>query len=384
VRIQLVLIEVLLACGTLGCLFMIVAACVAFKFVRHKEPAPRSASAVTILKPLHGDEPGLFDNLASFCIQDYPGPVQIIFGVANPHDAAIGVVERLLVAFPSRSIEFVVDGRIAGSNPKVSNLINMSPRIRHDIVVIADSDIRVRPDYLSCVVGALEESGSGAVTCPYVGTATGNVWSQLARLHIDSHFLPSVIVSARFKLAQPCLGSTIALRRTSLAAIGGFETVANCLADDHELGKSLIARGEPVSLLPVIVAHMCNEPSWRELLRHELRWVLTIRTIAPLGYLGWTVNHAFPLALAAFAIGGGLPALALALLALACRAAILVGIERGSGLSPHPYWLIPLRDLLSFMIFTAGFIASGVDWKGRRYRLVSKSKLVLDQRSPLS
>ena len=125
-----------------------------------------------------------------------------------------------------------------GSNPKIANLINMSERIAHDIVVLADSDIRVRRDYLSRLVGALERFG-GAVTCPYYGISTGNLWSQLAQLTIDSHFLPGVVVGARLKLSRPCLGSTIALRRQSLVAIGGFEPLADCLADDYVLGELL-------------------------------------------------------------------------------------------------------------------------------------------------
>ena len=144
-----------------------------------------------------------------------PGAVQIVFGVENPNDPAIAVVERLRAAYPGAAIELVVDPRAMGSNPKIANLINMSARIAHDIVVLADSDIRVRRDYLSRLVGALERFG-GAVTCPYYGISTGSLWSQLAQLTIDSHFLPGVVVGARLKLSRPCLGSTIALRRQSL------------------------------------------------------------------------------------------------------------------------------------------------------------------------
>ena len=157
--------------GVLGCLFMIIAARLVPSFA---EPAPkgrRAGPAVTILKPLHGDEPGLFECLASFCRQDYDGEVQIVFGVSDPRDPAIAVVERLRAAYPEKTLELVVDPRIAGINPKVANLINMSPQIRHEIVVIADSDIRVMPDYLSRIVAALERQGGGGLTCPYYGIA---------------------------------------------------------------------------------------------------------------------------------------------------------------------------------------------------------------------
>ena len=368
--------------GVLGCLFMIVAARLAPSFA---EPAPkgrRAGPAVTILKPLHGDEPGLFENLASFCRQDYDGAVQIVFGVTDPDDPAIAVVARLRAAYPEKTLDLVVDARIAGTNPKVANLINMSAHIRHELVVIADSDIRVMPDYLARIVTALERAGAGGATCLYYGIAGPGVWSQLSQLFIDSHFLPSVMVSVRFNLARPCFGSTIALRRSSLMAIGGFEAVADCLADDFELGEALRKQGDPVAVLPFAVGHVCSEPSFAELWRHELRWATTVRSIDPLGYLGWVLTQPLPLALIALAFGAGAEALALAIAAIACRTGVLIAIERAYRQPPHSYWLVPLRDLLSFAIFVSGLIVRGVSWKGHSYRLMSKGTLVSEQRSP--
>ena len=190
-----------------------------------------------------------------------------------------------------------------GSNPKVANLINMSERIAHDIVVLADSDIRVQRDYLARLVGALERQGGGAVSCPYYGISTGSLWSRLAQLTIDSHFLPGVVVGARLKLSRPCLGSTIALRRQSLVAIGGFEPLADCLADDYVIGELLASAASRLPCCRSRSAMSAANRRFAELWRHELRWALTIRTIDPLGYLGWTVTHAFPLALIALAFG---------------------------------------------------------------------------------
>jgi ceramide glucosyltransferase len=379
---EIVLLLLLGSCVA-GCLFMLVAAgLVAFPWQsRPVEISP--TRAVTILKPLHGDEFGLFENLASFCDQDYAGPVQIVFGVASPTDPALRAVERLRAAFPGKTIEIVVDARVAGSNPKVSNLINMSARIAHEIVVIADSDIRAGRDYLRRVVSTLDRpGGTDAVTCPYYGISTENFWSKLSQLNIDSHFLPSVVAGAYFKFTRPCLGSTIALHRSSLQAIGGFEAVANCLADDYELGKALAKQGQTVSVLPFTVGHVCNETSFRELWHHELRWAMTIRSIDPLGYCGWTVSHPFPLALIALYLGGGWPAIALALAALGCRLNLLLAVERGYGLPRRPYWLIPLRDLWSFAVFVRGFVARDINWRGHRYRLMSEGNLVSERRSP--
>ena len=375
-----ILLVALWLAGAFGCLFMLFAAALMWSSTR-PQPAPEPAPDLTILKPLHGDEAGLYENLASFCEQDYSGVVQIVFGVENPNDPAIAVVDRLRAAYPGKALELVVEPRAVGSNPKVANLINMSGRIAHDVIVLADSDIRVRRDYLARLVGALERQGGGAVSCPYYGISTGSLWSHLAQLTIDSHFLPGVVVGTRLKLSQPCLGSTIALRRSSLSAIGGFEPLADCLADDYVLGELLRERGEPVSVLSFAVGHVCAESSIVELWRHELRWALTIRTVDPLGYLGWTVSHAFPLALIAWLLGGGGPAMGLAAAALGCRAVLISATERGYGLPPHPYWLIPVRDLLSFAVFVAGFVARDVSWRGHHYELMSEGILKSDRRS---
>src|SRR5215510_10827672 len=343
---------VFFAGAMLGCLFMAVAVTLVPSFARRQWAPRRREPAVTVLIPLRGDGPGLFENLAAFCEQDYGGEVELL---VNTH--------------------------AAGSNPKISNLMGMSSRIQHEIIVLVDSDIRVGRDHLRRVVSALDRSGSGAVTCPYFGISTGSVCSELARLAIDSHFLPGIMVGVRLKLSRPCFGSTIALGRNSFAAIGGFEAVANCLADDHALGDALRKRGETVSVLPMAVGHICAEESWRELWHHEVRWALTIRTVDPTGYAGWAISHAFPLALIALCLGGGIPALALAAAAVACRTVLVLVIERAYGLPAHPYWLIPVRDLLSFAVFIAGFAGRAISWKGRWFRL--SSKYMLEQGSPL-
>lgn len=372
------LLILLLAAAAAGCLFMVVAASLAPPAGGAVRSTGRAEPAVTLLKPLHGDETGLYENLVSFCNQAYSGPVQMVFGVVHADDPAIAAVERLRKEFPGKTIELVVDAAVSGTNPKVSNLINMSRRIAHDIVVIADSDIRVRPDYLSRVVAALEQRG-GVVTVPYYGIANGNLWSRLAAMGIEGHFLAAVLVGSRFALSRPCLGSTIALHRSSLTAIGGFEAIADCLADDYEIGARMAARGEPVSLLPFAVGHVCDERSFAQLWRHEVRWAATIRSIDPLGYLGWSMTHAFPLALIALVIGGGGAALFLTACALAGRGLLLCAIERGYGLPPRPYWLIPLRDLLSFAVSIAGSISRDVHWKGHRFKLLPEGTLIPEQ-----
>ena len=178
-----------LAAAGLGCLYMLAAAVLVGRFARGGPPPASSFPPVTILKPLHGDEPGLFENLASFCAQDYLGPVQIVFGVQDPADSAVAVVKRLAAAFPDRALDLVIEARANGTNRKVSNLVNMAPLIRHDIVVLADSDMQVPPDYLVRIVAALQQPGIGLVTCLYHGVpASDRLWPRLSGLAIDTHF----------------------------------------------------------------------------------------------------------------------------------------------------------------------------------------------------
>jgi ceramide glucosyltransferase len=325
------------------------------------------APSVTILKPLHGAEPALFEHLATFLRQDYPGAVQVVFGVQNPRDPAIAVVRALETAFPEAVIHLVVDLRLHGTNRKVSNLVNMAEAIRHEIVVLADSDMVVGPDYLARVVGELQRTGVGAVTCLYHGVPDGGLWSRLSALAIDTHFLPSVAVGVGLGLAKPCMGSTIALRRETLDAIGGFRSLADDLADDYLLGAAVRRLGLRVEVAPFAIGHACSERSASELLRQELRWVRTIRQIDPVGHAGSLVSHPLPLALAAFCLVPGGFAAGFVVAAIALRIGLCLAVKRTFGLKTQVYWLAPLRDLLSFGIFVASFFGRGVSWRGHSF-----------------
>jgi ceramide glucosyltransferase len=364
--------------AALGCGYLIVAAILVGRFAREIAPTrPDATPGVTILKPLHGAEPGLIDNLASFCVQDYPGPVQIVLGVQDANDAAVAVVERLRSVQTARDIDLVVDAKVHGSNRKVCNLVNMAPRIRHDVVIIADSDMRVDAGYLSRVIAALQRPGIDAVTCLYVGVAVTGIWARLSVLAINAHFLPSVVLGLALGRARPCFGSTLALRVATLDAIGGFEPFVDRLDDDYAVGEALRAHGYRIAIPPFALAHMCAPTSAGELWRQELRWGRTIRSIDPAGYAGSIVAHPLPLALIAIALGAGstalLPAAGIAVAAIACRMVLLRQVERAYDLPPQPYWLVPARDLLSFALFVLSFLGRDVHWKGRRYRAVASA-----------
>jgi ceramide glucosyltransferase len=256
----------------------------------------------------------------------------------------------------------------------------MQAAAQHEIIVIADSDMAVSPDYLGKVASLLQpvgQPGIDVVTCLYRGAAAGGLWSRLAAAGIDYQFLPNVLVALKLNLATPCFGSTIALSRTTLAKLGGLQAVADQLADDHELGVAARRAGFRVVIPPFIVTHVCGEQSLRELLLHELRWARTIRTVDPLGFTGMAVTYAVPLALLGLALGGLTPAAWVLALALACRFALQTELHRLFGLGPlrNLFWLGPIRDILSFIVFVASFFGRGVEWRGHRYGVRADSTL---------
>jgi ceramide glucosyltransferase len=370
--------------AVVGCGYLIAATILVRRFARDRDcVSPTTVPAVSVLKPLHGDEPGLFDNLTSFCIQNYPGRIQIVCGVQDPDDGAVAVVERLRKVQADRDLDLVIDTKVHGLNRKVSNLVNMAPRIRHDVVVLADSDIRATPDYLSRVIAALDVPGIGAVTCLYYGVAVTGIWARLCALVINAQFLPSVVVGLALGLARPCFGSTLALRRETLAGIGGFEAFADRLADDYAIGEALRVHGCKISIPPFAVAHVCTQTSLPELWQHQLRWARTIRSIDPVGYAGSIVSHAFPWALIAALVGAGstalVPALGIAIMSIACRMALLRQVARAYALTPQAYWLVPACDLWSFAVFVFSFLSWDVSWKGRRFRMVAGGAWVPDR-----
>ncbi len=334
------------------------------------DPAP----AVTLLKPLHGIEPRLATNLGGFLAQRYDGAQQVVFGVSDADDAALSAVATLRAGHPDADLETIVDSVRHGSNAKVSNLVNMMAAARHDVLIVSDSDIAVGPDYLARVVAALGLPGVGAVTCLYHGRGDAGGWSQLAAQGISYGFLPSVVVGLRLGLAEPCMGSTIALTRATLDRIGGFAAFADILADDHAIGVAVRVPGLHVAVPAFTVAHGCIEANLSALVRHETRWNVTIRRLDPWGYLGHGLVNPLPLALLATAVHpAAWPLIPAALIA---RLAVAVCVDRATRTRPGPYWWLPARDILSFGLFLAGFLVQSVDWRGSRLRVARDGSII--------
>jgi ceramide glucosyltransferase len=373
-NIFIALLEVLswacLALALAGCVYALAAGEMVRRFACRPAEHACGTPGVTILKPLHGAEPELYDNIASFCRQDLGGPLQIICGVQDPADPAIAAVRALIAAFPSVDISLVVDPSLHGANRKIANLINMAKSIRHEVVIIADSDMRVGPDYLDRVIGALQQPGIGLVTCLYRGAPVAGLIGRLAGMGIDYQFLPSVLFGLNLGMARPCFGSTIALRRDMLARIGGFEAFADHLADDNAMGEAVRRTGAQVAIPTLVIAHTWAMRSGRELLRQELRWARTIRAVDPLGFLGSVVTYPLPFALLALVLGAPVPLSAAALaVALLSRLVLQAQVDHALGAGEHRWRLGPLRDLLSFLVFVASLFGGAISWRGHRYRV---------------
>ena len=337
-------------------------------------PPAKTLPAVTVLKPLYGDEPLLEQALASVCAQDYPR-FQVIFGVQDPNDPARAVAERVRKRFADRDVSVVVDNSADGGNRKVANLINMLPTAKHDVLVIADSDIHVAPDYLSSLVAALEQPGTGLVTTLYSGLpATTSAVAALGATSITHGFLPGALL-ARALGRQDCLGATMALRRDTLGAIGGFASLLHHLADDNVLGRLVRERGLAVRLATTVPATTVAEATMRDLFGHELRWGRTIRSLAPVQFAFSAVQFPLAWALLALLVSGGEEwALAVGLGAWVARAMLAHGIDsallRTQDRRPDaaPVWLLPLRDIMSVAVLLASYAGDRVVWRGRVMR----------------
>lgn len=337
---------------------------------------PAAGPPVTILKPLRGGEPGLYENLRSFCEQDYP-VFQVVFGVRDASDPAVGVVERLVADLPGRDLCLVVSDRAVGLNAKASNLSNMSGAAKYDLLVVADSDMRVERTYLARVVGPLADPAVGVVTCLYSGRSEGGTWAALGAMFINEWFLPSVLVARAFRPGRFCFGATMAVRRDALEATGGFAALASYLADDYVLGALMNQRGLRVALSSYLPENRVSEPSLAALFSHELRWARTVRTVQPSGYVMSFLTYSLVLSGGYLLVSSpGIVGAVVVGAALALRLAVHYTVRASLGIAePARPWLVPLRDALCFVVWAASFWGRTVRWRGRTFSVDSDGRL---------
>ncbi|MDQ1387880.1 MAG: ceramide glucosyltransferase [Acidobacteriaceae bacterium] len=327
---------------------------------------------ISLLKPLKGIDPEIYESFRSHCQQDYP-EYEIIFGVSDPNDPAIESVRALQREFPDRRIQLVVSPKILGANVKVSNLAQMLLEARHDYLMINDSDIRVEHDYLRRVTAPLAERRVGMVTCLYRGVAAATLGSRLEALGISTDFCPSVLAARQLEGIHFGLGSTLAFRRAELEQIGGFTSFVDYLADDYELGNRIAGLGLAVELSEIVVETYLPPYNLREFFAHQLRWARGVRDARAGGYLGLVFTFGIPWALVALAASRAelwaWGALAFTFF-LRLAVALVVGRNVLKDRQVLKYlWLIPLRDLVALAVWIASLGGHTVTWRGDRFRL---------------
>jgi len=374
--------------ATLGLLSLASLTYVAFSIYRVAKFGRRAVARdvelppVTVLKPVCGLDAELYENLRSFCTQDYPD-YQVVFSVAEADDPALPVVHRIIEELPERDIDLVIDGQQIGSNRKISNIANGYKKARHDLLVIADSDMHVGPGYLRDVVSAFGDENVGAVTCLYKGRpATPDLASRLGSAFINEWFLPSVLVAAAFQDLRYCFGATMAVHRDLLERIGGFPTLAAVLADDYMLGKRISDLGYRIELSPYVVENVVSEQSVKALFNHELRWARTVGSVQPLGYLFSIVTHALPVSILYLIVtAASWPSVAAVGAALSLRILMQYVSRRSLHIQdPLRPWLVPLRDLLSFAVWTASFFGNSVSWRTHSFTVDNGGQMILNER----
>lgn len=351
------------------------------------------APSVSILKPLKGFDPGMFEAFASHCRQQYEGEYELLFGVSSLDDPAVAAVQRLQAEFPDqpgvRSIRLILCTEKLGLNGKISNVVQMAAQARFDYLILNDSDIHVSPRYLTRILAPFAapqptRSGInrpvGLVTAPYRGIAHGTIGShatlgsKMEALGISTDFFPGVLTALMLdREIRFGLGSTLAVSRAALAAAGGFEVLVDALADDYQLGLNVANAGYAVVLSREIVDTSVPPYSLSGFFAHQLRWARAVRDSRKLGYLGLIFTFGLPLAVFnCIASAFSLPSLAL--LSLTAAARLTVALTIGVGVLRdrqvlRDLWLLPLRDFCALWVWIWSFAGNTVLWRGEEFLL---------------
>ena len=380
-----IIAAVVLALCIAGMAYSVVAIARAFSFARRLGEFERGNTAegnagelppVTILKPLAGVEPGLRENLRSFCIQDYP-QFQVVFGVREAADPGAAVVRSVIEELKGKDLTLVVGADPTMANAKVGTLVEMASACKYGILIVADSDTNVTSDYLRAVVAPFGDTGVGGVTCLYRGRPSGGLAADLGTLMIDDQFMPSVLVAAIGRITF-CLGATMAVRKQTLEGIGGFAALGPYLADDRRLGELVASSGARVAIAPHVVEHDVIEPGLSALWAHEVRWARTNRLEKPWGFAGYFITYPLPLALLYLALSQNI---IVGVIAVFAALALRVGLHYAAraslrARSPDKPWLIPLRDFLGLAVWAASLFGRHVRWRGRVLTVDRQGRIV--------
>jgi len=348
-------------------------------FSKKTEPVPKELPPVSIMIPLAGADFKAYQNYTLFCRQDYPR-YQIVFGVRQPSDSSIQIVEKLIEDFPGADIELVVAPEIIGTNLKVSNLQNMYARVKHENIIIVDSDIRVREDYLRRIMQEFSDERVGLVTCLYRATEAPDFAARLEALGLTAEFMPGVLMARMIEGVKFALGSTMATTRERLEAIGGFHALKDYLADDFMLGNLIAEQGYEVRISHYTVETLMAPAGFLAMMRHQMRWSRSTRISRPAGYLGLIFTYGTALALLNVFVTFGSPrSLLLFAFTLAVRLAMgwLIGVHYlKDRILKKNFWLLPARDVLSFVIWCLSLVGRRVEWRGMLFEVQKDGRMV--------
>jgi ceramide glucosyltransferase len=358
-------------------------------FVRRRQASADFAPPVSILKPVKGLDPEMYEAFASHCRQDYSGDFEILFGASSMNDPAVPAIERLQAEFPERSIRLILCPEQLGLNGKISNVAQIAAHARYDHLIVNDSDIRVSPHYLTRIMrdfaAPLKGKPVGLVTAPYRGRSHGTLGSKMEALGISTDFFPGVLMALKLDgEIRFGLGSTLAISREALNAIGGFAPLADALADDYEMGVRVANAGFAVCLSREVVETSVPAYDIGGFLAHQLRWARGIRDSRKLGYAGLIFTFGLPWAILNV-LASGLSLDSLALLSLTLLARITVALSVGVGILGdrqvlRDFWLLPLRDLAALWIWIWSFASDTIIWRGQKF-LLREGKLTPEARN---
>lgn len=373
-------------------------------FPLHRRIADKSfAPAVTLLKSLKGADAATEDCLRSWFAQDYGGEVQILFAVASAEDPVCDIVRKLMKEFPQRDAQLSVCSNLIGANAKISKLARLEKLARHEIVVISDADVRVPADFLANAVAPLRAPEAGLVNCCYRLANPSTLAMHWEAIAVNTDFWSQVVQSQTLKPLDFAMGAAMLTRRACLAEIGGFESLANCLADDYQLGNRIALKGHRIVLCPIVVE--CWDPpmGWRAVWKHQLRWARTIRVSMPLGYFFSVLSNAGFFAVLWFVFGLAFSirnsdvhfsstrhvfdiwnvTLHIGLLGgtllILGRMGIAFNLQRRLDPASKPFrylWLVPIKDVLQFGIWFCAFAGNRIEWRGQSFRLKKDGTLV--------
>lgn len=338
---------------------------------------------ISILKPIRGLDRETYENFASFCAQDYPD-FEILFAVSDSSDPAIPEIERVIRDFPSQPIRLLIGSEPLGVSDKVNKLARMAREAEHEILLVSDSDVRVDPDFLGAVVAPFRDANVGGVTCLYRGLAEECFAATLEALGNSADFAPGVLLARLFGEIDFMLGAVMVTTKAHLAAIGGFESLADYFCDDFELGNRIAATGKRVVLSGAAVSVVYPREKLTEAFRHQLRWNLSIRYSRPWGHFGLIFSQGLPWAILAAVLA---PSAAIAgvylaaYLVLRCAMGLVVGAWGMKDEAVRRYWrLLPLRDLFAFTVWIASFFPQRIHWRDREFYVREKRLVPVEPR----